>query len=260
MEKNYNDFLKNYLVKISGGVKDNLGKYEKYILEIYDEKKKTNSFYHIHECLSKKSNLFDLYKELYKLRLEINELQILLWEKENLKNYDLDLLKQIKSLIYTQDFHFNKKLDSLLDIILELNQSLYFTLDRFGDNKLDRTLEFFRLLGFVDFKGEYHIFVQGNANYLKRVLSNSIEQLKEEFNLNNATLSGDILNIPVVSFMYDEIFTPYFLNTILNGSWSKKYISVDDKENKYKKNGLCLVNFNIIYKKKIKQILTYRIH
>ncbi len=240
MNKIDEDFLKNYLAKLSGVIEDFLGKYDKYIHKISDEKK-TNG--HIDICLQEKPDLFDLYKELLKLRIEINDLRKLLKQKESSEYYELDLLKEINSLIYIKNFKFYKRLGSLVDTIIFINRKhFWFDLDAVGDNKLEITKKFFIRLKFVDFENEYHINVEDNKYYLEK---SYLSQINKYINIENQKYKNLILednfNIPVITFTKPDIFNDHILYEILDGC--KKPRSILNKD------GLYMVNFNILYKK-----------
>ena len=77
MKDNNKDFLKDWLVKMSEDIKEDLLKYDMYIHKICGEKKSS----HIDLCLREESSLFNRYKELYKLRIETDRLTVLIKEK-----------------------------------------------------------------------------------------------------------------------------------------------------------------------------------
>jgi len=77
-----------------------------------------------------KSGLLVLYRELYKLKLEISVLSDMLSEAEDREakgheDISLEVLKFINSYSYERQYIYFKKLDSLLALIADLNMRFF---------------------------------------------------------------------------------------------------------------------------------------
>ena len=142
MKNKNKNILNSKLLELNSSVIENLAKLDKYLEVFLDNNNKDDTMKsRIKLYLKHYPNFFVDYKNLYKLKLEINmllelkeneEIELKVNENEEielskdcenevLNDDNIDLLKEINSLIYEKEFVFYKKLKNLQKVVKYIN-------------------------------------------------------------------------------------------------------------------------------------------
>ncbi len=213
---------------------DNLIKF-KYsnINEYIDEIKKKENI-NLKWVLYDKPNVLNDYKKAYKLKLEIFNLKEMLKKKEINEYNNIDLLKEINSLIYEKIYNYNNVIKDLMNDIEFCNKKYFrdeyiYTINLYGYLKI-----FFGRLGFD----------------------------MEQFSLNNITNEINIIEVSL-DYPISDLDIEMYKNNNINLSQNNNLLSYDiinelkeglkvKQTRKISKNdmdGIYLVNFNVLYGK-----------
>lgn len=98
--KNKKDILNDIKISNEKIIDTKLNLYDRYCESIINTDPETRKYSSLNSCIEIDSNLLYTYKNLYKLTLEINELYKYLYKLEESISNNLDLLKEINTLIY----------------------------------------------------------------------------------------------------------------------------------------------------------------
>lgn len=207
------NILNNKILELNLDVDKNLVVYDQYIkyfLELNKDSRLRLSL----ECYP---NLLGLYRELYKLKLETTILYYLLYDLESKEN-DLDLLKEINSLIYEKEFPLKKKLKKLVNCIKDLNESFVLQLEGYKD--LDMVKIFFLKLRFCYYK--FNLIIENNAYwdmiYFKDRYKNLYNQTLTETESNS--LVRQDFQAPLIIDLDRDSFSEDLIQKIADG-WTK---------------------------------------
>lgn len=196
--------------------------------------------------------MFVDYKNLYKLKLEINMLLELLKENEEIEllkenekldDNNIDLLKEINSLVYEKEFVFIKKLNDLAKVISDINNKYWFhsdkDLDKYGTingylTKLELDLD------------DFNLYINTKEFIFNFCIQEHFRDLNDKLESKKVLLDN---RVPINKLNEKQfLFNSNLIYKLYEAQKIRKYFDID-KNKELKQDGLYLVNFNLIYKR-----------
>lgn len=242
--------LNNGLDILRREVEDELSKFDQ-----YTKKTKLVTKYSPVRWKNKyKINIFSMYRYLFRLRLDLSGLNVLLDECKE-KKLNLEILIKVNSLIFVRSLKYNKYLNKLSNVLVENNYDFRININ--DSNSLEIIDEFWDSVNFNEYSnGIFHVELQDHYTSYgvwKSTLTERIRYLHSRLSigyLNKVDFDVPIVNLstPIKEKECND-FHMLFHSEMINKLKSGWYTDNEENRLRYKKNEwLYLVNFNILYK------------